>query len=665
MRIGVDYYPEHWPPERWETDAALMEKAGFNVVRMGEFAWVFFEPQEGQMEFSWLDEALAVLGRHGISAILGTPTAVMPSWVARSHPEALAVDKTGRRSTWGVRKNNCFAAETYRRLSVDITRAMARHYSTVPNVIGWQTDNEFGGPVCYCDTCKAAFRDWLRDRYTTLDALNRAWGTHFWGHRYGAWEEISLPDDVGSHNPGHCLDHHRFHSWLTTRFQADQVHVLRSECPGHFITHNFMGLYSELDYWELAKDLDFVSWDNYPVWGAPEIHEDAAAAADLMRGLKKKNFWIMEQTAGPCGWGVMGRNPRPGEIRQIAFQQVARGADAILWFRWRTCTAGREQYWHGLLGHDGKPRRRYQETARVAAELHRLAPDLEGTSVRSPVAMIYDYESVWAFRIQPAYAGEGGASSDGSANYQNAIRRWHRALFRAGVGVEMIRPGDDLSAFKVIFAPHLYILRDETAEQLAAFVRSGGVLVTDCRTAVKDESSLCRDRTLPGLLSEVLGISIEEYEALAADMRYTVAGTAGFPGSYTAGYFTDWVIPGGAEVLARFGEWHMKEYAGLTRNRCGLGWGYHVATIVREPVFYESLVAEVLDRAGVRLPARPPSGVERSVREGAGKKLVFFVNHTEEERTIEVPAGVDELIGGKKTAAVMTLKPYDVAVIRL
>jgi len=431
MYVGVDYYPEHWPRERWETDARLMQEAGLNVVRLAEFAWVMMEPEEGRFTFDWLDDALAVLHARGVSAILCTPTAVMPAWCARKYPETLAMQTNGQRIVWGVRKNNCFTSGAYRLLSERITRAMAEHFQHAPNVIGWQTDNEFGHPVCYCDTCRAEFQDWLRARYGTLEELNRAWGLHFWGHYVGTWGEIPLPVANESANPSALLDWQRFYSWLNVRFQRDQVRILREYFPDTFITHNFMGFFSDLNYYDLAEDLDHVSWDNYPVWGAPRVMSDAAAMGDLMRGLKGKNYWIMEETAGPGGWGSFGRNPWPGEIRLVAYQQLAHGADGQIWFRWRTCTAGREQYWHGLLGHDGKPLRRYQEAARTAGEYHALAPHLEGTTVRAEVAFIYDYESIWALRFQPGFAEN---------NYHAALQRYYDAFFRAGINVDFVPP---------------------------------------------------------------------------------------------------------------------------------------------------------------------------------------------------------------------------------
>jgi len=632
--IGVDYYPEHWPKDRWEYDIQLMKKAGFNVVRLAEFAWVLMEPAEGQFEFSWLDEVLELLDKYDMKAILGTPTAVMPAWLARKYPETLAMKADGTRVIWGGRKNNCFSHGTYRYLSEQITRAMAEHFTNTPNVIGWQTDNEFGGTDCRCEKCLSSFQDWLRRKYGTLDELNRAWGTHFWGLRVQSWDEITIPDSrIGNwaiSNPSACLDWQRYTSWLNVRFQADQVNILREICPGHFITHNFMGLYSGLNYYDLAEDLNFVSWDNYPVfsnWDKPGIPYDASFAADIMRGLKQKNFWIMEQTAGPLGWEIFSRNPRPGEIRKICYQQLAHGADAQIWFRWRTCTAGREQYWHGLLGHDGKALRRYREAAQTAKEYRKLEKYLSGTTLKSDVAFIYDYESIWALNSQPGYEGN---------DFQDAIRRYYQAFFRAGVNVDMVKPEADLTQYKLVLASDLFILPDAIAEKIDEYVKQGGVLLADCRTGVKDENNLCHDRTLPGLLSPALGIEIEEYEALQ-DVEYEVVGKDMLPGAFTATKYTDWITNKGAEVLAGYDQWHMKPFAAVTRNSYGKGYGWYVGTVMKEDAFYDQLIAKLLTDAGIKPVINPPNGVEVSIRQGGGKKLLFLINHTEQTQTVNIP----------------------------
>ncbi len=657
--IGVDYYPEHWPKERWETDVRLMRDAGFNVVRLAEFSWVLLEPAEGVYRFEWLDEVLALLDRYGIKAVLGTPTAAMPAWVARKYPETLAVQPNGQRYTWGARKDYSLSSGTYRLLSERITRAMAEHFAATPNVIGWQTDNEFAGPQDFSETSRIDFQDWLRRTYATLDSLNRSWGTHFWGHIIGDWAEITIPDCTGegmwdiSGNPGACLDWRRFNSWINARFQAEQVAILRAVNPEWFITHNLMGLNPTISYYELGRDLDFVSWDNYPALSRSSQPYAASMAADLMRGIKQKNFWIMEQTAGPLGWATFSDTPLPGEMRKIGYQQLAHGADGQLWFRWRTATAGREQYWHGLLGHDGRPLRRYREATQVAREYRSLEKMLEGTTVQAEVAIVYDYESIWSLASQPGYAGN---------DYLTVVARYYNALFRAGINVDLINPDADISRYKLVLAPDLVILPDERARRLITFVEEGGVLMTDARTGVKDEHNLTHERTLPGLLSDVLGIEIEEYGALD-DRVYPVVSDGLFADTLTAIDYVDWVTPKTAEVVASYDRWPLEPFAAVTRHEAGGGIAWYVGTVFREDSFYDALIDRLLRDAGVERWVTLPAGVEASVRQGSGKKLVFFINHSGMEQRVAITPGKRDLLGGGALGESVALSPYGVAVI--
>ncbi len=661
MLIGVDYYPEHWPRERWETDVKLMKEAGFNTVRLAEFAWIDMEPSEGQFEFGWLDNAVKLLQRHDMYVILGTPTAVMPAWVARKYPETLRMKADGTRIVWGGRKHNCYSSGAYRLLSERIARAMAEHFAKTPNVIGWQIDNEFGGEECHCGSCLAEFQGWLRTKYTTLDELNRAWGNHFWGLKFTTWGEITIPDSATDRewvmgNPSACLDWKRFITWQQARFQAEQAKIVREVCPDDFVTHNFMGLFSALDYYEMAKDLDFVTWDNYPIWSdKPSIPYDSSLAADVMRGLKQRNFMIMEQTAGPCGWESFGRNPWPGEIRKIAWQQLAHGSDGQIWFRWRTCTAGREQYWHGLLGHDGKPLRRYREAAQTAGEFRKLEGYLRGTTVVADIAILYDYDNLWSLSFQPGFKGN---------SLQGAVKRYYYALMRAGVNVDIVNRHADLSKYKLVFTPDLSIMPDETARRLDSYVKNGGVLLADCRTGVKDERNLCHDRTLPGLLAPALGIEIEEYSSLGADSSYTVV--ADDNAVYTAIQYADWVTPHGAKAMAGYaGQWHMKPFAAVTRNTYGKGKGWYVGMVAKEDSFYDRLIHQLLEDAGIKPVLNPPLGVEASIRQGQGRRLLFLINHADESQTVAVPPGKVELLGGGKTDESINLDRFGVAVLEL
>lgn len=664
MPIGVDYYPEHWNRERWATDARLMKEAGFNTVRLTEFAWTFMEPEEGHYDFSLFDDALAVLAANGLSALVSTPTAVVPAWLVRKYPEVMTQKIDGSRYVWGVRKDMCYNAGAFRLLSDRITRAMAEHFKDTPNVIGWQTDNEFAGHNCVCVTCRADFQDWLRKKYGTLEALNAAWGTHFWGQLYRTWGEIFPPSDMDNYNPSLCLDWRRYGSWVNVRLQRDQVRIIREKCPHHFITHNTMSFHPTMNYQELSQDLDFASWDNYPVFGPQEVMYNAAAGADLVRGFKRKNFWIMETTAGPGGWGTFGRNPRPGEMRLIALQQVAHGCDGFIWFRWRTCTAGREQYWHGLLGHDGIPLRRYREAAETASQMQKIWPEIRGTSVRPEVAILYDYDSIYAQMIQPSFSE--------NQSFQDSLRRFYDPLLRAGISADIIAPTSDFSGYKVVIAPHLYILPDPLARKLEAFVKAGGVLIADCRTGVKTETGLCHERTLPGLLSDTLGIRIEEYEALThiwapkKAYHYTVTGRTDVSGTYEAPLYADWLTPITAETLAGYeAPWHMTGFAAVTRNAFGQGWGYYVGTVIKDPAFYDQVVGDALLKAGVKALVTPPPGVEVMIREGEGRKILFLLNQTEESVEVEVPSGCLELLTGMQTGHTWKLDRYGVAVIKL
>ena len=658
--VGVDFYPEHWPRDTWPTYARQMREAGFTIVRLAEFAWAMMEPEEGRYDFSLFDDAIAVLAKENIKVILCTPTAVMPAWLAAKYPEALFQHANGLRKIWGVRKDACFTSGAFRLLSERITSEMSRHFATNPHVVGWQTDNEFGDYQCYCASCVKEFRQWCRNRYGTIEDLNQAWGTHFWGHVYYHWDEITIPEHAPYHHPGHLLDWTRFGSWVTIRFQDDQIKVLRQHAPGHFITHNCMGLFSGLDYYEFAKNLDFVSYDNYPVTGMTpaDITYDAGQACDVMRGLKKKNFWIMEQTAGPAGWGEMTRNVRPGELRKIAFQAVGHGADATIWFRWRTCTVGREQYWHGLLGHDGVAGRRYREAAAAAGDFHKLEGMLEGTTVATRIAVIYDYDSIWAVKFQKSYD---------KADYHANMRRFYNAITRRGLNCDMIRPGTPLDGYKIVVAPMLHVLADDVARQLVAFVEQGGVLIADHRTAVKDVNDKCIERTLPGLLSPALGIAIEEYESLSQNpgITYPSTGHDALAGTWTAQHWADWVQVRGAEALATYSTWHMTTYALATRHRHGSGWGYYVGAVVAEDAFYDRLIADVCAKAGITSVIHPPAGVEVCIRAGAGRRIAFVINHSEEPKKVEVPSGKTDLLSGSVTTGTISLDRFGVAVLAL
>lgn len=658
MFIGCAYYPEYWPEERWETDLELMKKAGFNIVRLAEYSWVKLEPEEGNYCFDWLDKIIGLCTKHEIKVILGTPTDSMPAWLARKYPDALAEKEDSTRVLWGGRKNNCYSSENFNRLSKNIAKVMAEHYKENENVIGWQIGNEYGPPESRSETQKLAFQQYLKEKYKNLDILNEKWGNAFWGHTFTAWEEIPIPL-YWRFNPSLSIEWKRFHTEQICRHQRDQIEVIRESNPGKFITHNFIGHHTVLDYPKVARELDFVSWDNYPIERSDSLLFKASFCGDLMRGIKKTNYWIMEQATGMISvmWEGMTweqyRNAYDDELRKIAFQQIAHGADGMLWFRWRATHTGREQYLSGLLGQDGNPTRRFRDIARASSDIRKIEKELIGTTPRAQVAIIFDYESDWANMFTPVYKQN---------HYFDRHLRYYKPLFDAGINVDVIRPEDDYSGYKIILAPDLVILRDKDAKRLNDFVFRGGVLFADARTGEKDEYNAIHQRKLPGLLTQSLGIEIEDISCMYDDMKFTVKA---FDNKFRAHQYYEWVKPTGAQPVGKFKGLGMKGHAALTRNKHGAGEGWYLGTIIKEDEFYDILINTILNIAQITPLFRTPKGVECVSREDDQKQLLFLINHTEKPQTIEVQEGFLELLSGEKTKKMIRINRYDVVVLKM
>jgi beta-galactosidase len=660
--FGVDYYPEQWDEARWAEDARLMSEAHFNVVRLAEFAWSKLEPREGVLDFDWLDRAISILAAHGLQIVLGTPTASPPGWLMMPHPELFRVREDGRRVAFGNRREYCPNQPVYRNRSCHIVSALAEHYADHRAVIGWQIDNEFGDR-CYCHTCARAFHAWLRRRYVSLDELNARWGTIFWGHTYSEWEQIPLPLSTGgSPNPGLALDYARFASDSYVEYQQMQLDLLRARCPQHLLTHNLMGFkYDHINYFNLARNLDFVSWNNYPrsQWAMQaEVDPSRAALAhDTMRGLKRKNFWVMEQQAGSGGWEIVSVPPRPGELRLWAYQSIAHGADGILFFRWRTSRFGTEQYWHGLLDHDAKPSRRYAEIKRMGAEIKRAGEWIDGSGCRPAVAFLLSFDSRFAFQIQP---------NNPQFNYSEQFARFYRALYRRNIAIDVVEPTVDLSRYKLVIAPSLHVVSQEIAENLKRFVKAGGLLVVTPRSGVKDEANAVVDQRLPGLLAELCGIEVEEYDSLAPEastaVEYTLPELAIHPAP-SARVWCDVLNPTTAITIARYVQDYYAGKSAITLNRFGEGSVVYVG-FVGDETLDESLSAWLLDLAGLEPVLETPTGVEASERWLEGRRLLFVLNHTELEQQITLERCYTNLLDGSTLpVGRVTLAPREVFVL--
>lgn len=539
MKLGVCYYPEHWPEARWATDAAMMRAAGLEIVRIAEFAWARMEPAEEQYAWAWLDRAIDVLAGAGLQIVLGTPTATPPAWLSRAHPEILRVDRDGRFRNHGSRRHYCPNSPTYRRYSRRIVQAMAERYGADARVIGWQIDNEFGGghtARCYCRNCAAAFREWLQARYETIDALNAAWGAVFWSQTYDDWLQIHPPDDaIDKPNPSQELDYFRFSSDAYVAYQQQQIDILRAHAPGRFITHNFMGLYRDLNQFDLAAPLDFVSWDNYPTgnadrWrpllyppGSPDRVDPIYAydvgdplitgmAHALTYGLKQRPFWIMEQQPGAINWGTLNPGVRPGTVRLWTWHALAAGADACVYFRWRPTLFAQEQYHSGLLRHDAEPATGYHDVLALQTERELMAA-VAAAPAAAEVALLFDFDDLWAIQLEPHRH---------DFDYLRHLFVYYTALLRLGISVDLVSLQSDLSRYKLLVAPSLHIAGAARARLLAEFVARGGALLLGVRSGFKTPSNLVTDRPLPGALRELAGVTVTGWQALPPDVALGV-----------------------------------------------------------------------------------------------------------------------------------------------
>ena len=519
MKLGVCYYPEHWPEALWADDAARMAAMGLSWVRIGEFAWSRIEPEPGQFDWGWLDAAVETLAGAGLSIVMCTPTATPPKWLVDRHPEMLAVDADGRPRGFGSRRHYCFSSEAYRAECARITEAVTERYGHHPAVGAWQTDNEFGchdTTISYSANAARRFRTWLAQRYQSVGALNRAWGAVFWSQEYRDFDEVEPPNlTVTEANPSHRLDYNRFASDEVASFNRLQVDIIRRRSPGRDVTHNFMGFYTEFDHFAVGRDLDLASWDSYPMgfleqfWfpedekarylrqGHPDI---SAFHHDLYRGVGNGRWWVMEQQPGPVNWARFNPAPLPGMVRAWTWEAFAHGAEVVSYFRWRQAPFGQEQMHAGLNRPDNVLDRGGEEATEVAAEVRQLGE--LSPCARAPVALIFSYEADWQFSIQPHAQG---------FRWLRLAFEMYSALRRLGLDVDIVPPDAELSGYALVVAPSLPILAPATLEALSA---CGAVVLFGPRTGSRTVEGHIPPDLPPGPLQSRMPVKVTRVESL-------------------------------------------------------------------------------------------------------------------------------------------------------
>ena len=656
---GSPYYPEHWDAATRAGDPALLRAAGWNVVRMAEFAWDLLEPQEGRFDFALFDETIERMAAVGIRTILCTPTATPPRWLTVKYPEVLRMDERGLPLAHGSRQQASHLSAVFREHSRRITRAMADHYAVNPHVIGWQTDNEMHCHFSedHSPAAQVFFVEFLRARFVgDIGALNRAWGTAFWAQTYATFEDVPTPKpERPTHlNPAHVLDYRRCLAHGAACFQRDQVEILRAANAQWWVTHN--GCFRLIDYaGEFGADLDFLGYDSYPSFERnPETrHFGQAFNTDYVRAFSG-NLLILEQQSGPGGQGdYFLDNPEPGEMRRMAYVNIARGADGILFFRERSCRFGAEEYWLGVLDHDNVPRRRYREAAQFGAELARVGPAVLGTSVEVTVGVAgADFASQWGH--EPI--------THGLPSPRNVAETVHTHFYKGGHAVGCVHPGDSLAGLSVYFVPHFAVFDPAWIAGWTSWVEAGGVLVIGARTGSKDLNSNVVAETLPGALRSMVGATVEEYgRQNRPDKRPLVLAFA--QGEARTELWYEALLPDtGTEVLARWQGRHLTGEAAVTSRRLGRGAVLYVGTYFTAEVV-AALEPELAKLGALPAPAVAVAGVETVVRSGAGKRLRFFINHNEVTTRVTLPASGRELITDAPVSGEIELASGEVAVV--
>lgn len=647
---GGDYNPEQWPREVWVEDIALMKEAGINLVSIGIFSWVLLEPREGEYDFEWLDHLMDLLHDAGISVDLGTPTAAPPAWFWKKYPHARPVTREGVTLGNGSRGMASPSSPEYRRAAANITEQLARRYASHPALVLWHVHNEYGAPVSdsYDDCSVTAFRDWLRARYGTLEELNNAWGTLFWGQKYGEWDEIDAPRLSASvSNQSQRLDFRRFTSDALLECYLNERDVIRRYTPDIPVTTNFMATNClAADYWKWSKEVDIVANDHYLVAQRTDNHVLLAMDADLTRSLAGNKPWmLMEHSTGAVNW--QGRNiaKRPGELARNSLSHLARGADAVMFFQFRASRFGAEKFHSAMLPHAGTGTRIWREVLDLGDDLKKLAA-AKGSTVTSCVAILWDVESFWAQDL------EWRPSSD--LDHRERIEAYYTALWRAGISTDFAHPEADLSGYDLVVAPALYLVGDKAAANLKNYVRGGGNLLVSYFSGVVDANDTVPAGASPGALREVLGLEIHEFLPLREDETVTLS--SGAAGSV----WTEEIHPGTAAVISLYVDGPAASRPAITRNDFGEGTAWYVSTRIDDGDL-DAVVLDAVESAGIEAAPRPPAGLEVASRNNGPDTFTFLINHTDSDA--EYPATGRDLLSGEPVSGTAMVPAGTVRVI--
>jgi beta-galactosidase len=651
---GGDYNPEQWPVATWDEDIRLMQACHYNIATVGVFSWVSLQPEEERFTFEWLDTILEKLAAAGRVVCLATPSAAQPAWMSQRYPAVLRVDEQRRRRQHGWRVNYCPTSPDYRRFAVQMARKLAERYHGHPALVAWHVSNEYLS-ACYCDLCAAAFREWLKRRYSSLDELNQRWWTAFWSHTYTDWSQIEPPYATGEQSiHAQVIDYRRFQSAALLecyKAERDAIRVF-SDLP---VTTNMMGAYPGLDYRAWAKEIDVIAWDCYP--GPRDLPGDTAFLHDLMRGLRDgQPFLLMEQTPSSQNWQDYNALKRPGILRLWSYLALAHGAESVMYFQWRRSRGSFEKMHGAVIEHSGRSDTRvFREVQQLGAELARLKDRTLGGVTPAQVALLFDWNNWWAI--------DACSGPVRDKRYIPTVRQHYGAFWRRNVPVDVVFSDSDFSRYRMLVAPMLYMLKPGVAERITDFVRQGGTFVTTYFSGMVDDCDLAFENGYPGPLREVLGIWNEELDALTPEQQNRIV-LLDREESYACGHLCALIHCEGATTLATYGDDFYANTPVVTRHSFGIGRAYYLGS-EPEPRFLDDFYARLLAEQQIQPVLDTPQGVEATLRQTARGPLLFLLNHQATPAQVVLPPTrrYHDLLRETEVTETLLLEGYDVTIL--
>lgn len=661
---GGDYNPDQWldRPDILEEDIKMMKKAGVNTATVGVFSWSALEPQEGNFQFGWLHDIMDKLYENGIYTVLATPTGARPAWMDEKYPSVLRVEKDGRRNHHSGRHNHCMSSLEYRALVEKMDTKLAQEFGSHPGLILWHISNELGGE-CYCDSCKKRFQEYLREKYhNNIEELNKQWWTSFWSRRFDSFEQIEPPYDNGEHSIlGLNLDWKRFNSWNMKDYLAFERRILKKYTPQVPATANFMKLFEQLDYVDLAKEIDIISWDGYPSWNN-DYETPADTAAELsfdhavMRSLKKdKPFMLMESTPSLVNWHSVNKLKRPGILRASSIQTIGCGSDTVQYFQWRKGRGAAEQFHGAVVDHLGRDDTRvFKEVSEVGELLKKLAP-VTGSRVASKAAVLFDWSNRWAIKDMQGMAHD-------TKNYEKEVRKFYNIHLKKGINADIVFPLEDLSSYILVVLPMYYAVSKEAGAWLKEYVKNGGTVVATYLTAYVNENTLAYLGGFPGAgLGEVFGLYAEELDTLYPTDSNAVLMKDG--NKAIVKDYCELIKLTGAEVL---GTYESDFYAGMpavTVHSYGNGKAYYIGTRMEE----EDLIkffTQIWSECGIK-EKELPEGVEYLTRTAEdGSTFDFYVNYNAMPVTVQLSKDGTNLLNGEAVSGKVEILPFNAVVVK-